>query len=211
MTEAEERRSVGLRRRVRRTLRSAPMKALAAVGAATGLSAHVDREISRATAGCLFEHVSEVRPCEVAIVPGAYVFPDGTPSDMLADRLAAALALWRDEKAARVLVSGGPDEVAGMRAWLERRGVTAVDSDPGGLRTWATMRRAAAAGIGRAVICTQRFHLPRSVYLARAAGIEAVGLVCDARRYVAERANISREACARLRAWMDVAWLKRRR
>jgi SanA protein len=186
------------------------MKALAAVGAATGLSARVDREIARATAGCLFEHVSEVRSWAVAIVPGAYVFPDGTPSDMLADRLAAALALWRDERVSRVLVSGGPGEVAGMRAWLERRGVTAVDSDPGGLRTWATMRRAAAVGISRAVVCTQRFHLPRSVYLARAAGIDAVGLVADARRYVSEGANVSREACARLRAWMDVVWLRRR-
>ena len=56
-------------------------------------------------------------PAEVAIVPGAYVFPDGTPSDMLADRLVAARALRRAGLVERVLVSGGAAEVAGMRAW----------------------------------------------------------------------------------------------
>mgnify|MGYP000455688353 CR=1 FL=1 len=39
------------------------------------------------------------------------------------------------------------------------------------------MLRAAGAGVRAAVVCTQRFHLPRALFLARAAGIEAVGLV----------------------------------
>ena len=187
-----------------------PMRTLAAIGTISGMTARADRAIAAVTAGCLFEHVSEVSPCEVAIVPGAYVFPDGTPSDMLADRLTAALNLLKAGKVTRVLVSGGADEVEGMTRWLAQRDVTDVISDPLGLRTWLTMQRAAALGVTRAVVCTQRFHLPRSLYLAHAAGITAVGLVADAGHYRGGAYNNSREACARLRALLDVRRAKSR-
>lgn len=208
---AEERRSVGGARSVLRRLRAAPLRTLAALGAATGLARRAERRIARASEGCLFDHVGQIPRSEVAIVPGAYVFPDGTPSDMLADRLAAALALYRAGLVRRVLVSGGPAEVAGMAAWLAQRGVVDVLEDPAGLRTWATMQRAAARlGGVPAVVCTQRFHLPRSLFLARAAGLSAVGLVADARRYSGESYNASRESCARMRAVLDVAWSRGR-
>lgn len=207
MSMAEDRRSVGAARRAWRRLRAAPLHTLAALGAASGLARRADRAISRASAGCLFDHVDQIPPSDVAIVPGAYVFPDGTPSDMLADRLAAALALYRAGLVARVLVSGGPAEVVGMRAWLARHEVAVVLEDPAGLRTWATMRGAALQlGAVATVVCTQRFHLPRALFLARAAGLHAVGLVADARRYGGEGYNASREACARMRAIFDVAW-----
>lgn len=206
---AGERRSVGGARLLWRRLRAAPLHTLAALGSVTGLAARAERTIARASAGCLFEHVGQIPRSEVAIVPGAYVFPDGTPSDMLADRLAAALALQRAGLVQRVLVSGGPAEVAGMRAWLARHGVEDVLADPEGLRTWATMQRAAAQlGAVTTVVCTQRFHLPRALFLARAAGLQAVGLVADARRYGGEGYNASRESCARMRAVVDVALMR---
>ncbi len=205
------RRSVVGARLVWRRLRAAPLHTLAALGTATGLATRAERTISRASAGCLFEQVDQISPSEVAIVPGAYVFPDGTPSDMLADRLAAALALHRAGLVTRVLISGGPAEVAGMRSWLARHGVGEVLEDPGGLRTWATMQRAVQVlGDVATVVCTQRFHLPRALFLARAAGLHAVGLVADARRYGGEHYNASREACASMRAVLDVAWARKR-
>lgn len=206
-----ERRSVGALRLLRRRLRAGPLRLLVALGRVTGLARRADRAIAEASDGCLFEHVSEVRPCEAAIVLGAYVFPDGTPSDMLADRLVAGLLLWQAGTVTRVIVSGGADEAAGMVAWLERRGVAreAIGVDAGGVRTWATMLRAARSGVRVAVVCTQRFHLPRALFLARAAGIDAVGLVADARSYGSEAANARRETIARMRAWLDVRWLRR--
>ena len=201
--------SVGRSRRIWRRVRLLPLRTLAAVGAVTGIARRADRAIAAVTVGCLFEHVSEVRPFEVAIVPGAYVFPDGTPSDMLADRLLAGLALLEAGKVTRIMISGGPEEVAGMQAWLTQRGVTAVLADPAGLRTWTTMQRAAALGVTRAVVCTQRFHLPRSLYLAHAAGIEAVGLVADAGHHRGGAYNANREACARMRALFDVRQARR--
>jgi len=201
-----ERRSVGGVRLIQRQLRAAPLHALAALGAVTGLAAWAERRIARASEGRIFADPGQISPAEVAIVPGAFVFPDGTPSDMLADRLAAALALHRAGLVRQVLASGGPAEVVGMRDWLDRHAVSPVLEDPEGLRTWATMQRAARRlGAVATVVCTQRFHLPRALFLARAAGLPAVGLVADARRYGGARYNASREACAQMRAVLDVA------
>lgn len=201
-----ERRTVGGARLAWRRLRSAPLRALAAIGDASGLARRADRAIGRAAEGCLYEQVVAVPRRTWAIVPGAFVFADGTPSDVLADRLLAALELTRAGVVEKVLVSGGPAEVEGMRRWLVERGVVAPSEDPGGLRTWATMLRAAEVfKISDAVICTQRFHLPRSLYLAQAAGLSAVGLVADTRPYGGSLYNSSRERLAHMRAWLDVA------
>lgn len=205
-----ERRTVGGARLAWRRLRAAPLTALAALGDAAGLARRADRAIDRASDGCLFEQADDVPRRGWVIVPGAFVFKDGTPSDVLADRLAAALLLLHTGRAERVLVSGGPGEVEGMLRWLRERGVADVVGDPGGLRTWATMQRAAEVfNIRGAAVCTQRFHLPRSLYLARAAGIDAVGLVADLRAYHGSLYNSSRERLARMRAWLDVAWARR--
>ena len=82
-----------------------------------------------------------------------------------------------------ILVSGQETaeapEATVMRAWLRARDVPAADvwSDGGGTRTRETMNRAAAFyGVTDAVVCTQTVNMARSIYLARQAGIDAVGL-----------------------------------
>ncbi|XYI01637.1 vancomycin high temperature exclusion protein [Sorangium sp. So ce1128] len=146
----------------------------------------------------IYRELDAVPRGEVAIVPGALVWRDGTPSAILEDRLAAALELYRAGKVRRVLVSGdhgrvGYDEPNAMRAWLVSRGVPSEDvfMDHAGLRTLDTMQRAARVfGVRDAVVCTQDFHLPRALYLARAAGFPAVGYAADRRVY----ANADRDA-----------------
>jgi SanA protein len=51
--------------------------------------------------------------------------------------------------------------------------------DPKGFRTAATMADAAALGIKDVLICTQWYHLPRALYLARHAGMRATGVPAD--------------------------------
>ncbi len=119
-----------------------------------------------------------------AIVLGNRVFADGTPSAELADRLASAQALYVAGRASRIIVSGkvgpepGYDEPAAMAAWLEARGVRADDivRDGGGHRTAASMADAAAMGARSLLVVTQGYHLPRSLYLAAHAGIDAIGV-----------------------------------
>jgi len=181
--------------------------ALLASGAAVGANAWIDR----VAAPHIYRELRDLPERYVAIVPGARVHPDGVPSAVLEDRLRAALEVYRAGKARRILVSGDHaapeyDEVNAMRRWLENRGVPPEDLflDHAGLRTLDTMARAARVfEVDGAVICTQEFHLPRSVFLARRAGIDAVGLVADRRVYTSRVANRVREFAAKSVSFMD--------
>jgi vancomycin permeability regulator SanA len=117
-----------------------------------------------------------------AIVPGSRVSHD-KPLPILRARLEAALELYRAGRVKAILVSGqesaAAPEATVMRAWLRGHDVPAADvwSDGGGTRTRETMNRAAAFyGVRDAIVCTQTVNVARSIYLARQAGIDAVGL-----------------------------------
>jgi len=186
---------------------------LAAAAGPVGLVVAANAWILAVTAGRRTHRPGDLPPSAVAIVPGAKVFPDGTPSNPLWERLEAARELYVAGRVARIFVSGDAaapeyDEPAAMRAHLVARGVpaAAILVDGRGVRTLATMRSAGAA-LGRApvAICTQAFHLPRAVFLARHAGLDAVGLAVDRRLDPYALKNAAREAIARTRALIDVA------
>src|SRR5687768_11797257 len=157
--------------------------------------------------------------CEWAIVPGARVRDDGTPSDALQDRLVGALALLDAGRVERVLVSGNNHstprgEVDVMVEWMGAQGVydPVLVRDDRGFRTVDTMRHAAGElGISSAIICTQAFHLPRSIYLARAAGIDAHGLATHSHPEASGGHDAVREHVAQARALVDVELLGRAR
>lgn len=147
----------------------------------------------------------------VVIVLGARVYANGNPSAALEDRLHCALDLVRSGRARDVIVSGDHgrrdyDEVNAMRAWLVARGVASerVYLDHAGFRTLDTMVRAREVfAVRSALVCTQRFHLARSLWLARAQGIDAAGVVADRRIYPARRFDATREFLARVKAVLD--------
>ena len=122
-----------------------------------------------------------------ALVLGAGIYSDGEPSPILEGRLETALWLFRSGKVGWVLVSGDNrahnyNEPQAMRKWLIRRGVPVerVVSDYAGRRTWDSLRRAQAVfGVRRAVLVTSDFHLPRALFLARAMGLDALGVAAD--------------------------------
>jgi SanA protein len=159
----------------------------------------------------VFTSIDELEPRTVAIVLGARVSADGRPSAALEDRLQTALDLYESGKVRRLLVSGdhgrrGYDEVNAMHGWLLARGVPGQDIflDHAGFRTFDTMERAARVfQVQDAIVCTQRFHLDRAVFLARRAGIDAVGISADRRRYAMASRDARREFLARTRAVVD--------
>jgi vancomycin permeability regulator SanA len=135
-----------------------------------------------ATRGRTYASVDTVPARVVAIVPGSPVYR-GNPGSQVRTRLEAALGLYRSGRVKAILVSGNDiaasPEVSVMFAWLLVRGVPARDilTDEGGTRTRETMRRAAGIfDVRSAIVCTQDIFMPRSLYLAREAGIDAVGL-----------------------------------
>jgi SanA protein len=154
-------------------------------------------------------NVHDVPRAQVAIVPGAFVEPDGSMSAMLADRVEQTVALWRAGKVGRILVSGDHhrwsyDEPDTMRDALVREGVPEdhIFTDHAGFDTWATMVRAKQVfGVRSAVIVTQSFHMPRALYLADAAGLDATGLTADLHDY-GRQGTISdgREILSRVKA-----------
>jgi len=133
------------------------------------------------SAASIVDNVEAAPAREYVIVLGNRV-KDRIPSHELAERLEVGRALYASGRARKIIVSGmvrrDYEEPYSMAAWLERKGVPrdAIVIDPHGYRTAATMANAAARGIRSALVATQPYHLPRSLYLARHAGIDAIGV-----------------------------------
>jgi vancomycin permeability regulator SanA len=127
--------------------------------------------------------VADVPAQPVGIVFGAAVYGD-TPSTYLASRLDVGLALWHAHKIKVFLVTGDNsqqyyNEPRAMRDYLEAHGVPAdlIVLDYAGFDTWESCDRAKRIfGVEHAVVVSQAFHVPRAVFLCRAAGIETYGV-----------------------------------
>lgn len=135
--------------------------------------------------------VQNVPPASVAIVFGAGLWRDGTPTPVLRDRIATAAELYLTGKVQKILMSGDNsridyNEPAAMRQYAISLGVPekAIELDYAGRRTYDTCYRARAIfGVEEAVLITQRFHLPRALYTCNALGIRAVGVASDRQVY----------------------------
>lgn len=139
--------------------------------------------VRRSAQGYVYD-VAAVPAAPVALVLGAQVYPDGSPSPFLAARLALARQLWAAGKVRVILVSGDHrrwdyDEPGAMRRWLVDRGVPAgkVVEDHAGFDTYDSCLRARRIfGVERAVVVTQGFHIDRAVAVCRRVGVDAVGV-----------------------------------
>ena len=138
--------------------------------------------VARAVGAHAYAQVSSTPARTIAIVPGAALYR-GQPGVSLTGRLETALALYREGQVKVIFVSGNDSaispEVTVMRRWLLAHSVPASDilSDDHGSRTRNTMLDAAAQfGVGDAIVCTQDLYVDRAVFLARQAGIDAVGV-----------------------------------
>jgi SanA protein len=148
----------------------------------------------------------------VAIVFGAGIRNDGGLSPMLADRMDTAVDLYRAGVVRKLLVSGDNrfveyNEPGRMYDYAVARGVPPRDvvRDYAGRRTYDTCYRAKAIfGVGRAILVTQRFHLPRAIFTCRSLGVDAIGFSADRRVYWSNPYYRFRDAFATLLAWWDV-------
>ena len=135
--------------------------------------------------------ISDAPVRRVAIVFGAGLLRDGSPTPVLRDRVAAAARLYLDGKVEKLLMSGDNrteqhNEPGAMQTYAIRLGVPKADIvlDYAGWRTYDTCYRAREIfGVHQAILVTQSFHLPRALYLCNAMGISAVGVSADLRPY----------------------------
>jgi len=150
----------------------------------------------------------------VAIVFGAQVRPDGSPSLMLQDRIETAVQLYHAGKVQKIIMSGDNrfayyNEPAAMMAYAIERDVPPEDIQPdyAGRRTYDTCYRARDVFLVDApILVTQKFHLPRAILTCRALGLDAVGVSADRRWYGYGALGWSsvRELAATLRATLDI-------
>ncbi len=127
----------------------------------------------------------------VAIVFGAGLWRDGSPTPVLRDRVVTAAELYFAGKVEKLLLSGDNSEIyynepGAMRAYALELGVPEQDLvlDYAGRRTYDTCYRARDIfGVRQAILVTQSFHLPRALYTCEALEIDAVGVAADQRIY----------------------------
>lgn len=151
-------------------------------------------------------------PVEYAIVLGASVKIDGTPSDALYDRVATAVELYNKDYVQKLLMTGDDgkfhtDEVAVMQRVATELGVPEEDIlvDGHGYRTYESCKRAQEVfGIKEAVVVTQRFHLARAIFLCNHFGIESQGRVAARQSYQRIVFFWIRDLTSSFKAWWDV-------
>ncbi|MFA5945392.1 MAG: ElyC/SanA/YdcF family protein [Patescibacteria group bacterium] len=154
-----------------------------------------------------------IAPQNVAIVFGAGIKRDNTPSDALEDRLIVAARLYHAGQVKTILVSGDNrfknySEPDVMRdALVERMGVDAKDiqADYAGRRTYDTCIRAKKLwGVDHAILISQDFHLPRAIWTCDKLGIESSGASASLRPYMFAVDYRAREILADLNAFINV-------
>lgn len=154
---------------------------------------------------------SELSDVDCIIVLGCGINSNGTPSDMLRDRLNFAIEIYKNGGAPKLLMSGdhgrvGYNEVGVMKQYAINAGVPSEDifMDHAGFSTYETMYRAKEIFKAKKVIVvTQEYHLYRSVYNAEKLGMEAYGVESDVYWYENARFYEARECAARCK---DFIW-----
>jgi len=135
--------------------------------------------------------ITEVKPHRVAIVFGAGLWRDGSPTPVLRDRVATAAELYFAGKIEKLLMSGDNsiveyNEPQAMREYALELGIPDEDIvlDYAGRRTYDTCYRAKAIfKVDQAILVTQQFHLPRAIYICNSLNVKADGVAADQREY----------------------------
>jgi SanA protein len=126
-----------------------------------------------------------------AVVFGAGLWRDGSPTPVLRDRVATAAELYFAGKVEKILMSGDNrfvdyNEPGAMHAYAVQLGVPeeAIVLDYAGRRTYDTCYRAKAIfGLQEAILVTQNFHLPRALFTCSQLGMDVIGVSADRRVY----------------------------
>ena len=158
------------------------------------------------------ESLSPDTDYDCILVLGAGVRDDGSPSDMLYDRVSVSTEVYTALGDTPILMSGDHtgdyNEVGVMKSLATELGVPSEDIflDHEGYSTYESLYRAKQVfGAKKIIIITQEYHLHRALYIARELGMEAVGVSADLRPYRLQGRYNAREHLARFKDFFTAA------
>ena len=151
------------------------------------------------------EEAQELKDVDCVLVLGCLVKDNGTPSDMLHDRLRMGVELYKAGAAPKLLMSGDHgrtnyDEVAAMKQFAVDADVPSSDvfMDHAGFSTYESLYRARDIfKADKIIIVSQEYHLYRALYIAEQLGIDAYGVSADYHTYAGQLVRDCREILAR--------------
>jgi SanA protein len=156
---------------------------------------------------------------EVGLVLGcSKQLSDGRLNLFFQYRIERAIQLFREESIDYILVSGDHageeySEPVDMRASLLQAGISSdhIFMDEAGFSTLDSMIRAQKILQGKPfTVISQPFHIERTIYIGRSLGIEVIGAAAkDLHGYHGYKTHL-REYLARVKALVDVHFLKYR-
>lgn len=166
----------------------------------------------RNTSEHIYKDISQIPSAETVIILGASVHADGKLSPILQDRVDTAIKLYRSNKVKNFLVTGDHrtndyNEVSAMVNYLKEKGIdtTKIITDHAGLDTYDSMYRAGKLfNVQDAIVVTQEFHLPRTLFISSNLGMNYNGLAADQRHYSTENRLKQREKLANFKALWEV-------
>jgi SanA protein len=132
-------------------------------------------------------------------------------------RIQAAVALWKAGKIKAIVVSGTNDsqyynETRSMYKDLIKAGIPKryISQDFAGFRTLDSIVRAEAIfDLKEYIIISQKFHLERAIFIARAKGQDVIGFEARSKKGTKAAYKMKlREYMARAKAFLDVYILK---
>ena len=173
----------------------------------TGIVFGIDAYVVHSTSHRILspEEAALLEDVDCILVLGCGVKGDGTPSDMLEDRLRRSVELFQNGVAPKLLMSGDHGKVSYNEVWTMKqyameKGISseAIFMDHAGFSTYESIYRARDIfQCKKIIIISQEYHLYRALYIANALGIEAYGVHADYRNYSGQASYDLREILAR--------------
>lgn len=160
----------------------------------------------------IYYNTRNLPKAQAVMILWASVRSDGVLSRIAQDRADMAIEVRKSGKADTILISADNssshyDETRTIRNYLIDQWVSTwvIFQDFAWFDTYDSMYRARDIfQVTSLIISTQKFHQPRSVYLARSLWLDAVGIVADSYVYRDDLRNNLREMIARVKAWFDI-------
>ncbi|MCM1272315.1 MAG: YdcF family protein [Clostridium sp.] len=150
------------------------------------------------------DEAEELEDVDCILVLGASVQNNEKPSLMLQDRLDKGIELYFAGCSDKLLMSGDHgsayyNEVNVMKNYAASAGIPTEDifMDHAGFSTYESMYRARYIfNAKKVVIVTQKYHLYRSLYVAKQLGLDAYGVACEDIKYSGQTYRDVREVLA---------------